>query len=52
MAAAARVVQSVARHHLVLEALPEELQGVLWAGALEGVQVLNDHIVIWGPLQF
>lgn len=39
-------------HHFVLEAFPELLHAVLHTPTLERVQILDDGIILRGPLEF
>jgi hypothetical protein len=40
----------VTRHHLILKAFPKELYRLLWIAAFKRVKILNDNIIIGGPL--
>ena len=51
MTATRSIIESVGGHHLVLEAFPELFHALLDAGALEGVEVLDDRVILRGPLQ-
>lgn len=50
MTPAARVVDAVARHHFVLQALPKVLEPILHVVALELVHVFYSHVVIGANL--
>ena len=51
MASRGSVIQPMRRHHLVLEALPELFHALFHVLTLEGVQVFDYRIVLWGPLE-